>query len=262
MVFSSMPVFIRHYNQPSLAELFCGRGTKKKQLTSVVVNSDGMIHIKNKKCRLMVCFHLFSHIQQHPLAKCARGLGFLQLGLGLGLLEDGLHLGSLHDVALDLELAGHEEALGLGLAGDELAKVLVGERQSDWRFEQSQLNKKSLSKNEKEGEEKSIPVGFSPTPVPTVPFSLRSMCQLAVSPALFLRVKAKTALPFLMASLRSASLLLRAALMASKASEEGNASASARALAFRSFILSCFFPGGPRLFALLTVLERHCGREL
>lgn len=65
------------------------------------------------------------------------GLGFLQLGLGLGLLQDGLHLGSLHDVALDLELAGHEETLGLSLAGDELAKVLVGERQCDWRFEQS-----------------------------------------------------------------------------------------------------------------------------
>lgn len=47
MVFSSMPVFIRHYNQPSLAELYAA-GNKEKTVTSVVVNSDGMIHIKTK----------------------------------------------------------------------------------------------------------------------------------------------------------------------------------------------------------------------
>lgn len=69
-----------------------------------------------------------------PILDNPRAYRFLQLGLGLGLLEDGLHLGSLHDVALDLELAGHEEALGLSLAGDELAKVFVGERQGDWRL--------------------------------------------------------------------------------------------------------------------------------
>ena len=51
----------------------------------------------------------------------------LQLRLVLGLLEDGLHLGRLHHVALDLELAGHEQALGIGLAGDEVGKVLLGE---------------------------------------------------------------------------------------------------------------------------------------
>lgn len=55
----------------------------------------------------------------------------LELGLGLGLLEDGVELGSLHDIALDLELAGHEEALSVGLAGDELGKVGVGEGEGD-----------------------------------------------------------------------------------------------------------------------------------
>jgi hypothetical protein len=50
------------------------------------------------------------------------------------------------------------------------------------------------------------------------------MVQLSVSPAVFLRVKEKMALPCLMASLRSASLALRAALMASKAAEAGNLS--------------------------------------
>ena len=53
---------------------------------------------------------------------------------------------------------------------------------------------------------------------------LRSMFQLSVSPAAFLRVKAKMALPCFRASLRSASLALRAAWIASKASEEGNLS--------------------------------------
>ena len=65
-------------------------------------------------------------------------------------------------------------------------------------------------------------------PVATLPVSLRSMCQLSVSPALFLRVKAKTALPCLMASLRSASLAPSASLMASKAGEAGNLSAEER----------------------------------
>lgn len=55
----------------------------------------------------------------------------LQLGLCLGLLQHGVQLGRLHDVALDLELAAHEEALGIGLALDELAKVLLREAQCD-----------------------------------------------------------------------------------------------------------------------------------
>jgi len=68
-------------------------------------------------------------------------------------------------------------------------------------------------------------VGLSPRPLPTTPLSFRSMCQLSVSPAAFLRVKAKTALPCLMASFLSASLL-SASLMASKAADEGNLSGS------------------------------------
>jgi hypothetical protein len=57
-----------------------------------------------------------------------------QLGLGLGLLQDGLHLGSLHDVALDLELAGHEQALGVGLAADEAGEVGIGQGEGDCVF--------------------------------------------------------------------------------------------------------------------------------
>jgi hypothetical protein len=52
------------------------------------------------------------------------------------------------------------------------------------------------------------------------------MCQLSVSSAAFLSTKAKTALPCLMASLRSASLAFRALLISSKAAEEGNLSVS------------------------------------
>lgn len=61
-----------------------------------------------------------------------KGIYSLQLGLALGLLEDGLHLGRLHDVTLDLELATHEQTLSVGLAGDELLEVLVGEGESDY----------------------------------------------------------------------------------------------------------------------------------
>lgn len=53
---------------------------------------------------------------------------YLQLGLGhlrLRLLEDGIELGRLHDVALDLELATHEQLLRVCASRDELAKVLV-----------------------------------------------------------------------------------------------------------------------------------------
>lgn len=53
---------------------------------------------------------------------------FLQLGLGLRLLQDGVQLGRLHDVALDLELPGHEQPLCIALARDQVTKVGVGER--------------------------------------------------------------------------------------------------------------------------------------
>lgn len=75
-----------------------------------------------------------------------------------------------------------------------------------------------------------LPVGFSPRPLATVPFSLRSICQLSVSPALFFMLKAKMALPCLIASFRSASLC-KASLIASKATEEGNLS-TGRGLVF------------------------------
>jgi len=50
------------------------------------------------------------------------------------------------------------------------------------------------------------------------------MYQESVAPDLFLRVKAKTAPPFLIASFFSEGLAVMAALMASKAAEEGKAS--------------------------------------
>lgn len=71
-----------------------------------------------------------------------------------------------------------------------------------------------------------IPDGSLPSgarPVPTLPVSFRSMYQLFCSPAVFLRVKAKIAPPFLMASLRSFSSE-RAEAIRSKASDEGQAS--------------------------------------
>lgn len=70
-------------------------------------------------------------------------------------------------------------------------------------------------------------MGLSPSPLPTSPLFLRSMCQLSVSPAAFLRVKANTALPCLMAVFFSAGSL-RAELMASKAADEGNLSVGDR----------------------------------
>lgn len=69
------------------------------------------------------------------------------------------------------------------------------------------------------------PLGLVPRPLPTLPVSLRSMCHDSVSPPAFLRVKAKVALAWEMASLRSSSLELSVSLMTSKAAEAGNLSA-------------------------------------
>src|SRR6266516_1807097 len=70
----------------------------------------------------------------------------------------------------------------------------------------------------------SVVLPSGPVPLPTVPDSFKSTYQLLVSPALFLSVNAKIAFPFLIASFRSVSSALRALLMRSNASEEGNAS--------------------------------------
>lgn len=58
----------------------------------------------------------------------------LELGLVLSLLQDGLHLHSLHHVAADLELASHEEALGVLLAGDEGTEVRLGKLEGDFWY--------------------------------------------------------------------------------------------------------------------------------
>lgn len=52
--------------------------------------------------------------------------------MGLSLLQDGVQLGRLHNIALDLELSAHEESLGVGIAGNELAEVVVGEGEGDY----------------------------------------------------------------------------------------------------------------------------------
>lgn len=61
------------------------------------------------------------------------GFHSLQLGLRVGASrgEDWLELGGLHDVALDLQLAAHKESLCVGLAGNELAEVLLREGEGD-----------------------------------------------------------------------------------------------------------------------------------
>ena len=82
-------------------------------------------------------------------------------------------------------------------------------------------------------------MGFSPRPLETAPLFFRSMFQLSVSPAAFLRVKAKTALPCFMASLRSASLALRASLIWSKAAEAGNLSCVAVSIRSHRTALHC-----------------------
>lgn len=120
----------------------------------------------------------------------------LQLGLVLSLLQHGVELGRLHDVALDLELAAHEEALSVGLASDELAKVLLGEDECDCQIRMLVLNVSRNTMHRVKEERvfcflrRDIPSGFAPVPVATWPVSLRSMCQLASSPLAFLRVKA------------------------------------------------------------------------
>jgi len=76
---------------------------------------------------------------------------------------------------------------------------------------------KSASLNDK------VTADFLPSgavPLPALPASLRSMCQDSWAPDAFLRVKAKMAPPFLMASARSVEEI-RAAFMASKAEDDG-----------------------------------------
>jgi hypothetical protein len=73
------------------------------------------------------------------------------------------------------------------------------------------------------------------------------MYQLSVSPALFFNVKANTALPCLMASLRSASEDVRAELMISNASEAGKAATVYPSVGIRKMV-----------DGVLTVLKRHC----
>ena len=91
------------------------------------------------------------------------------------------------------------------------------------------------------------PVGLSPRPFVTSPLVLRSMFQLSVSPALFFRVKAKTALPCLIAFFRSVSSEVRALLITLKASEAGNAAAS--------LVSKVWLAWSPE--RVVTVLERH-----
>jgi hypothetical protein len=72
-----------------------------------------------------------------------------------------------------------------------------------------------------------LPFAFLPSgasPFATSPFSFKSICQLSVAPEAFFSVNAKMALPFLIASLRSASFDFSDSLMRSKACDDGKAS--------------------------------------
>lgn len=96
-----------------------------------------------------------------------------------------------------------------------------------------------------------LPSAFFPSgasPFATSPFSFRSIYQLSVAPAAFFRVKAKIALPFLTASLRSASLDFSESLMRSKAADDGKSSAQ-----------SIVRRRCKKDDDVLTTLERHCG---
>lgn len=56
---------------------------------------------------------------------------YLELGLSTSLLHDSLKRSSLHDISLDLELARHEELLGVSLSVSKLSKVVVREDEGD-----------------------------------------------------------------------------------------------------------------------------------
>ena len=72
----------------------------------------------------------------------------------------------------------------------------------------------------------SVTVAFlGGAPLPTVPLSFRSMYHDSVAPAPFFSVKANTAPPFAIASFRPASSAFRDCAIASKAADEGKASA-------------------------------------
>lgn len=149
----------------------------------------------------------------------------LQLGLCLRLLQDRLHLGCLHHVALNLQLTAHEQSLRVRFAADQLSKVVIRKGQRNCAGPQSAfILGSTYAPMPSCGRSacRYIPVGLSPSPFPTSPLFFKSMCQLSVSPALFFSVNANTAFPCLMASFLSASDE-RALLMASKASDEGNA---------------------------------------
>jgi hypothetical protein len=55
----------------------------------------------------------------------------LKFGFCLGSTEDWFETGSLHHVSLDLELASHEERLGLRGSFYELLEIAVGENKCD-----------------------------------------------------------------------------------------------------------------------------------
>src|SRR5947209_7090287 len=95
-----------------------------------------------------------------------------------------------------------------------------------------------------------LPSAFFPSgtsPFATSPFSFRSIYQLSVAPAAFFRVKAMIALPFLTASLRSASLDVSKAFMRSKAADDGKASARINGQ-----------KSSKKVGDVLTTLKRHC----
>lgn len=166
---------------------------------------------------------------------------YLQLGLALSLLEDRLHLGRLHDVALDLELAAHEQTLGVGLAGHEGGEVCVGEGEGDCtttRYISIEREARSIPITRDFGiGSVHSPSALPPAgaaPWPTSPLFFRSRYQLASSPFSFFKLKATIALALSTASLRSAASAWSVWLIASKAAEAGKESVGGKPVS-RSF---------------------------
>lgn len=75
-----------------------------------------------------------SQLRTASILSLTISFGDLQLGLRVvaGRGENWLELGGLHDITLDLQLAAHEESLCVGLAGNELAKVLLRKGEGDY----------------------------------------------------------------------------------------------------------------------------------
>lgn len=63
----------------------------------------------------------------------------LQLRLRLSLLQNWLHLRCLHHITPDLQLTCHEQSLGICLAANQGAEILVRQQQRDYSEEEIEV---------------------------------------------------------------------------------------------------------------------------